>query len=100
MTVEAALRGFRRHRTAQTIFERFRHRTRVNDRNVETTDLLIVADATFVEHALMSKDIGLTGFTLAKAVEHRFGNRVHAITDGEDALRSVSHNLIIVGTVA
>src|SRR6188474_2615904 len=100
MTVEAALRSFRRHRTAQTIFERFRHRTRVNDSDVETSNFLVVAEATFVKHALMSQHIGLTGLTLTKAVKHRFGNRVHAITDCEDALRSVTHNLIIVGTVA
>src|SRR4029077_3183240 len=100
MTIETPLRSFHRHRSAQTIFERFRHRTRVNDSDVETLNLLIVADATFVKHALMLKHIGLTGLTLAKAVEHRFGNRVRTITDCVDALLSVANNLIVVGTVA
>src|SRR6185369_15845922 len=100
MTIEASLRGLRRHRTAQTIFERFRHRTRMNNSEVETLYFLIVADTTFVKHALVSKHIGLTGLTLAKAIEHRFGNRVQTIADCVEALLSVTHNLIIVGTIA
>src|SRR5258705_6257803 len=100
MTIEAPLRCFRRHRTAQTIFERFRHRTRVNDSEVETLYFLIVADATFVKHTLMPKHIGLACLTLAKAIEHRFGNRVQTITDCVDAPLSLTHNLIVVRAVA
>src|SRR6185295_15332471 len=100
MTIETPLSCFLGHRTAQTIFERFRHRTRVNNSEVETLDLLIIADATFVKHALMSKHISLTCLTLAEAVEHGFGNRVQTITDCVDALLSVANNLIVVGTVA
>src|SRR5258705_4714995 len=100
MTIEASLRGLRRHRTAQTIFERFRDRTRMNNSEVETLYFLIVADPTFVKHALVSKHIGLTGLTLAKAVKHGFGNRVQTITDCVDTLLSVTQNLIVVRTVA
>src|SRR5882724_4170724 len=72
----------------------------MNNCEVETLDLLIVADTAFVEDSLMLKHISLTSLALAKAVEYRFGNRVETISDRVAASFSVPHNLVVVGTVA
>src|ERR1043166_728548 len=100
MTIETTLRGFQRHRTTQPVFERLGYGTRVNYREVESLNLLIVADATFVKHALVLQHISLACFALAETVKHRLGNRVHTVANCVDAPLSLAHNLVGVRAIA
>src|SRR5260370_38950586 len=72
----------------------------MNDREIETLGFLIVANAAFVKDPLMLKHISLAGLTLAKAVEHRFGNRVLTVGDRIDAAVSFAYDLVVIRTIA
>src|ERR1051326_1534618 len=100
MTSEATLRRFRRHRTAQTLRERFGHRVWVQDSEIEPLNFLVVTDATLVEDAPVLKYISLAGLTLAKTVEDGFGNRVSTIADGVDVAVTLADDFVVIRSVA
>src|SRR5205085_7014429 len=74
VAVETPSRRLFAHRPAQRVPKRSRNRARVKDRDAEILERLKIADAAFVEGAVVAEDVGLAGDAPAEAEEKGFGD--------------------------
>src|SRR2546430_9205941 len=71
VATETSFRCFWREWSSQRIFKRRGYRMRMENREVEPLEFLIIAYAAFVKRAAVLQDVGLADFTLTKAKQYR-----------------------------
>ena len=81
-------------------FERWRYVAWIANGDIETLNVFVEAEATFVERAIVPEDVRLARLSLAKRVEYRLGDCVNAIGYGVEALVAVADDLVSVWSTA
>ena len=85
---------------AQRVFERRGDCARVLYGDVEVLERWEIADAAFVERAVMFEDVSLPGNALTEAEEYGFGDHACAVADCVSASVALARDRVVVRAVA
>src|SRR5258708_35845142 len=100
VTSKAIARFVQADPATRSHFKRWGYLARIANRDIETLNVFVEAEATFIERAIVLEDVGLARLPLAEGIKYRLGDSVNAIGYGVQALVAAAYNLVTVWSAA